>query len=207
MAESQKSKILKQIIEGANLYNKYLNNRKILIFYNKDTKVEDIEICFKPERFSHLTGVERSDRCKAKAFFGKCINSKLSLRDFELRSNGTTVQKAQVLLAATQMPFNAKMIGPFAKMGAVLKSGKLFGSTSYSMGAVYRNGEFVPNTLLKEDIRNAVNPWYKIVAIFSKDINDELYNEYTFCEDEITNYCKSHQLIDNDMNNWKRIKK
>lgn len=207
MNERQKQKIVKQIIEGANSYNKYLNNRKILILYEKNVGIEDIEICFKPEHFSHLTGVIRSQSCKAKAFFAKCISSKLSLKDFELRSDGTTVQKAEVLLAATQMPFNAKMIGPYARTGVSLYSEKLFGSTRYSIGAVLKNEEFVPNTLLNKDIRDIVTPWYKIVAIFAKDINDKLYNEYTFCssDDRIINYCKSHNLICNDSDSWKRI--
>lgn len=190
-----KNELLKIIIQAARSYDTYLNNKNILVFFSNKAHIEDIEITFKPEHFLHLTGVAAN--VKAKVFLKKCLESKLSPRDFELKTDGTTLQKAQVLLAAMQLPFTAKMLGTFANSGINLYSEKAIGNIRYTVGLIDRNG-YIPNTLLNADIRSSVKPSYKIQAIFIKNIGDTLYHQYSICQEvnSSRDYCSTHQLLD-----------
>ena len=77
--------------------------------------------------------------------------------------------------------YTARMIGNYAGPRMDLYTEKIAGTTSACLGMIKRKSDYVPNTVLSEDIRNIVpHPPGKIFAIFRKSIKDDLYRELTY---------------------------
>lgn len=76
-----------------------------------------------------------------------------------------------------KLPFTAKMFGDYNSFGNRLYTEKVSGTTTGCMGFVFDNDDkvLVANTILKEDIRNVTGDLNQIVAIYQKEIKDELY--------------------------------
>lgn len=79
------------------------------------------------------------------------------------------------------IPFSARMIGDFIGAHLNLYTEKVAGTTTACLGLALHGNEYIPNTILKEDIRNITpKPPGKIFAIFRKPIRQNIYSELTF---------------------------
>ncbi|MBQ4419864.1 MAG: hypothetical protein II870_09570 [Synergistaceae bacterium] len=72
------------------------------------------------------------------------------------------------------------MIGDYDNTKSFLYTEKLAGKIFACIGFIQENGYYIPNTALKEDIRNiTIHPQKSVLVIFRKDIKQKLYE--TIC--------------------------
>lgn len=137
----------------------------------------------------HLTGVKTKDHDKeadehisAINFYDKCLSHKLSPSDFEFSEDGTTHMKLDILPAILCKNLTAKMIGTYNSNKPYLYTEKIAGSTKACMGFVVDSIQdcYVPNTLLKDDIRHNVCGYVQVIAAFRKTTSEQTYNELTY---------------------------
>ena len=180
MQMRKKQEIVNDIVEAANRYEEYLNNCHFLIVYQKDEKHFVVEIGFRDLHFKHLTGV--ISNISAQRFYQKCLNHKLSLRDFEVSRDGKTEQKLSVLPYLHELLYHNCMIGDFIHSGIKIQADYFVGDTKAVLSVGFRKGLSVdfPVTLYKENIKKLGRPVYKVLAIFKKKYNQTEYSECTY---------------------------
>lgn len=115
-------------------------------------------------------------------FYEKCLDHKLSPDDFEFAEDGTTMLKLEILPSLITKNLSASMIGDYNSNKPKLYTEKLAGGVKACMGFVSdtASGFYVPNTVLKEDIRDNVSNWLRIIAIFRKPVAYKKYTEITY---------------------------
>ena len=104
---NKKETILKTILRAAKLYKEHLLNTNIMFVYRTKDKIWCLETTYLSYNFKHLTGVKSS--IPANKFFSMCVNNKLTVNDFELAENGTSVLKADVICDLMNITSCAKM--------------------------------------------------------------------------------------------------
>lgn len=167
------------------MYKENLQNTNLLIIYNKNNKIEYIEILFLARNFMHLTGVRRLESSgkynKANQFYNACLNNKLSYKDIVIKEDGTTKLKLDIISNLVNVDKKCKMIGMYNNSKKELITDILIGSVHMCVGLI-RNSKtyYIPNTLLKEDIRKLTIEQYPIIAILKKKINEEEYKTLTY---------------------------
>ena len=144
------------------------------------SKMNAYEVAFHRYNFLHLTGVriKNSKIASAIHFYEKCLGNRLMESDFSFTSDGSSVQKLDVLEDMMNLKKTITMIGDFTDRGPKLYSEKIAGNICGCIGFVKdkNTGLNVPNTLLKKDIRDVTAiPTQKVYGIFSKGYNDEVY--------------------------------
>ena len=176
------------IVQCAEAYCENLNNTNLLMVYrNKSSnEFEWIETVFLPRNFMHLTGVRQNGNNPITSvnFYNKCIDRRLYEDDFVFSNDGTISLKLSVLPNLMKKNLSAKMIGDYKEYSLVLHTEKIAGSTTACIGFVFdeESGLYVPNTVLKRDIREATkNNYARILAIYQKAIHDKLYNTCVYC--------------------------
>lgn len=189
----QKQIIINKIIQCAKLYKENLANRNIMFIYRENELIKNIETKFLKANFMHLTGVIAKNE-NANSFYYKCINKRLKYNDIEIRKDGNTIKKIQVLERNVLINKNARIIGEFNKSNMYLYSEKIIGSTYSCLGFIKNQNYFVPNTSLKGDIREITQKNSKIICILSKEIQEKVYNKITYLnknyKTEIESYIK-----------------
>lgn len=109
------------------------------------------------------------------------MDQRLREADLVFKDPYTTELKLKVLPHIMKIAYTARMIGNYAGPRMDLYTEKVAGTTSACLGMIKRESDYVPNTVLSEDIRNIVpHPPGKIFAIFRKSIKDDLYRELTY---------------------------
>jgi hypothetical protein len=174
----KKTEAIKIITDCAREYQHGLANRNILFLFGDLSAVECFETTFLPRHFLHLTGVEPvPGRVRSSTdFYDRCRKSRLSPSDFEFAPNGTTDMKLTVLPQLMQIYHTANMIGDFDFTKSLLYTEKLAGNVSACMGFVRDGAFYIPNTTLREDIRDlTVRPQKRILATFQKTIREPEY--------------------------------
>ena len=198
----QKQTIINKIIECAKLYDENLANKNIMFIYKEDI-IRNIETRFLKSNFMHLTGTIAKKE-NANSFYSKCINKRLKEQDIEIRKDGNTINKIQVLERNVLINKNARIIGDFSKDNIYLYSEKLIGDTYSSLGFIKSQNYFIPNTSLKIDIRKISQKTSKIICILSKEIQEKKYNKITYLnknyETEIEKYVKT-EICRYELNN------
>lgn len=171
------------IKQAAISYKRNLLNKNIIFVYIKDNKIEFYEVTFLKEHFKHFTGTK--SRLNAYEFFYRATNNRLRMDDFEYKDN-TTALKIDNLIKATTLNQYCKMIGEYKKNKYYLSIEKISGNNNLMIG--FDKGENInfPKTLLKGDIRDYTCKTYRIVAIISKNIKEELYNNINYIAKNIT---------------------
>lgn len=170
--------IVNTLISCSKLYKENLLNKNLLfIVSDKHSRVGEFEVSFFDRNFLHLTGVRYKG--SASRFFYSCLERKLSERDLIIPDNGTTKLKLEVLPSLLNKNLSANMTGAFNGNRVNLYTEKLVGGTKACVGFLIdeESGVYVPNTILKEDIRKNVSPCQQILATFRKNFNDEIYEE------------------------------
>lgn len=70
------------------------------------------------------------------------------------------------------------------------------------MGFIKNTKYYIPNTILKEDIRRLISKSNKIVMILKKSIEEEKYSDITCLNsvcDELVKMIKTEEIIDNQI--------
>ena len=190
-----KRRAIQIVTRAAELYRDNLEDQKVLFLYGIPSEVKQqlqakekiissikgYEVAFHRYNFLHLTGVRLSKDGAASAihFYQKCLDKRLTEKDFEFTKDGSTSQKLDILENMMLIKKNATMIGEFTDKGPKLYAEKVAGNVCGCIGFVKdRNTKLnVPNTLLKKDIRDVTGkPTYKIFAVMSKHYTEEKYS-------------------------------
>lgn len=181
-----KIEVLKTVLSSAKSYSENLENKNILFLFNDDIKqAHCFEIVFEPRHFHHLTGTKivNSNIKSSVEFYNMCLKNNLSEHDFDLAEDGTTLLKMAVLPSLMEVHKMAKMIGDYNDCKPRLYTDKLAGSQVGCMGFVKEKEEdkyYIPNTVLKEDIRNVTKKANRLIAIYSKEIREVQYNHLCY---------------------------
>ena len=190
-----KRRAIQILTKAADLYRQNLEDQKILFLYgtssevqkqlqepdNKYLSISDYEVAFHRYNFLHLTGVKvnNSQIASATHFYEKCLDKRLTEKDFSFAKDGSTVQKLDILESMMQIKRSVMMIGDFTDRGPKLFSEKVARNVCSCIEFVKdRNTKLnVPNTLLKKDIRDVTaSPVQKVFAVFSKGYTEEKYS-------------------------------
>lgn len=187
MNEKETLKILK---ESAIKYKENLKDKNLLIIYKEKTEIKYIEILFLARNFMHLTGVKCNDKngkyMPANQFYQACLNNKLSYKDITAKPNGTTKLKLDILSQLININKNFKMIGVYNNYKNELITEILLGNINMCLGLTKNiSSYYIPNTLLKEDIRKIVIKPYRIIAVLKKDMKDEKYKNIIYLNKKI----------------------
>ena len=181
----EKKEILKIIEECAIKYKNNLVNQNLLFVYYNKNKIEYIETKFLASNFLHLTGLTytRSKNNNAIKFFQDILDKKVSLKNIKIKNEAIVKLKLNILKIILDISYSAKMIGTFDAMSKnLLITDKIVGTNQYSMGFIKIGNYYIPNTVLKEDIRNITEKTNRIIAILNKTIKEKQYTNITFLE-------------------------
>ena len=172
-----KAEALSTILKCSLEYDYNLKNYNVLFIFSRDDRLSFIETRFRDSNFLHLTGV--STKMNSFDFYKACIDNKLSERDFTFSKGSTSELKLEVLHQAMLIDKTAKMIGDYLNIGVNLYTQKMTGNIHVCMGFVKDNesGFYVPNTVLKEDIRKATDPTLKLLCVLKKSVGDREYGQ------------------------------
>lgn len=197
MAKYTKEQAIQIITDCAKKYKDELLDKTLLfICIDKHKNIFCYEFSFYIWNFMHLTGVktklynsdirehtnEKTQTISAVEFYNKCLSHKLSPSDFEFSDDGTTHMKLDVLPSVLCKNLAANMVGAYNSSKPKLYTEKIAGGIKACMGFVIDNiqGKYVPNTILKEDIRKNVFDYLRVLAVCRKNINDQTYEEVTY---------------------------
>ncbi len=189
MGNLTKKEAISIVVDCAHKYETELNGKKLLFLCtDKHKKVFAFEFSFHAHNFMHLTGLKANTaddpnaKLFANDFYQKCLNHKLSEADFMFAEDGTTQLKLLILPNIICKNLQAKMIGDHNSLKPKLTTDKLAGNIKMCMGFQYNedDSEYVPNTILREDMRNIISNQLQIIATYRKNIRDEKYQELTY---------------------------
>lgn len=210
VTKMNKTEAIRKLSQAAKTYDKLLCGKNLLIIFNNPSKPLLVETKAIPANFLHLTGmeadkdnilkdVEDQNSNYKEIFYQKCLNNKLRFNDFEFKRDGTTEQKLDCLDAALNIQKNSRMIGDYNNNRIYLKTTKFVGGVNCCLGLYAQNGYFVPNTVINGDIKNEVYQYSQVLAILSKKIEDEIYNELKFVNRKKVDINKLLQTIKKDV--------
>lgn len=170
------------ITESAHQYHTHLENKNILFINQNKSNYDYIETCFLPRNFMHLTGViVDKSKISSNYFYKKCLSNALSPKDFDIAQNGTTEMKLTILPQLMKIKINAKMLADYDNTKSVLITQKMIGTVTACMGFVLDKDYYIPNTALKEDIRDiTIKPQKRIVLIMEKHILENQYSTVSY---------------------------
>ena len=175
-----KKSVLKIITTAAQQYDKFLKDKHFLIIYQQGKLKKSVIIGFRDMNFLHLTGIHT--KLTAKRFYDACLSGKLAEKDIELDDKGTTRQKLEVLPYLHQILYHNCMIGHFINSGVCIRADYFVGDTKAVLSLGVRNGKTVdiPVSLYKENVKKLVSPTCKVLAIFSKQYNEQKFLNCTY---------------------------
>ena len=185
-----KKEIVKTLKESVIQYKENLKDKNFIIVYMDKNKIKFIEILFLARNFMHLTGVKCNDKngkcMKANQFYQVCLNNKLSYKDIIIKQDGTIELKLAILSQLINVSRNFKMIGKYNNYKNKLVTEILLGNVNMCLGLTKNTSlYYVPNTLLKEDIRKIVIKPYPIVAVLKKNLEDKKYKRIIYMNKKI----------------------
>jgi hypothetical protein len=175
-----KEKAITIIHKSAVAYHNNLLGNNVLFLTLCDNKSDYLEAAFYPRNFKHLTGVQT--KLSSVQFFNDSLDNKLSYNSISLLSDGTVELKLNVLFNLMSIHLNARMVGSYDQSGIKLFSDKFAGTVASVMGFIEEeSGYFIPNTVLKEDLRKVtLKPPQRIIATFIKPQKDKMYTELSY---------------------------
>lgn len=181
----KKNDMIKTIVESAKSYNDNLANRNLLFIFGSEFSIEWFEVVCLPENFMHLTGILPTDKSLSRVYFyNMSLNGRLAPEIIQANRDGTTQMKLSVINHALNIHINARMVGDYRGNKIRLNTEKIAGNVHACVGFVKAKeypGLYVPNTVLREDIRDVVDkPTKKVIAIFRKFVRDAKYGECTY---------------------------
>ncbi len=179
----QKEQAIKIITDCAKDYRQNLANKNLAFIFGSAQNTDYFETLFLPRHFLHLTGVHLTNPNSSGSvdFYNKCLQGKLRPDDFSLTPNGTAELKLSVLPRLVKIHRFANMVGNYNNTKSLLYTEKLAGNVYACLGFVLDGKYYIPNTALKEDIRNVtIQPHMRILAILRKSTKAPKYNELCY---------------------------
>ncbi len=193
------------VVSCAENYKKELENRNLLfVCMDKHKHVSSIEFSFWDYNYLHLTGLKTTkhlmgdskeqteittvaDKIPAVRFYEKCLDHRLMTSDFEFSDSGTTPMKLDVLPLVICKNLSANMIGNFNSPHPKLYTEKVAGGAKAYMGFIKDavSHMYVPNTVVKEDLRKNVSDYVRIIATYRKGIGEQEYSEIVYAAKKI----------------------
>lgn len=172
----------KVVIDVFNNFKNNLVDKSLLIIYEnrQNKKIEYIIVSIRGYNFYHLTGlIYKEDSGNSKdehfgsRFYGDLCDKRLSVEQLKIKDNNTNL-KIKALPSIAQHCKYIKMIGDFNNNGIKLKLDKVAGNNNVCLG-LKRIGykEYAPASCLYNDVREYINTSNKVVAIFSKNTDNE----------------------------------
>jgi len=175
------------VMRCAKQYDSNLLNKMFLIIYRdkKDNYIKSIEIHFGKENYQHLTGVELIDKQGnvrkhvSELFYEKCLNNKLRKDEIKLKTDGTTNLKLAALPIMMDIQKVTKIEGDYNNQRPCLFADKLIGNVNFCLGLLLDEEAkyYVPASTLLEDIKKLTNTPSQVLAVFSKEKADVIYNK------------------------------
>ena len=179
----KKDAAIKIITDCAKQYHANLEGRNLLFVFGSSQKPSTLETVFLPRNFLHLTGVEVDENSftGSSDFYEKCLKGQLSPSDFSLANNGTTEMKLSILPQLMNIHRFAKMVGDYSFTKSMLYTEKLAGNITACLGFVRDDTYYIPNTAIKEDIREVTRrPQQRVLLIYKKLIHEAQYSELCY---------------------------
>ena len=181
----KKEEVLKKLFDCASSYRDNLvNNNLLFICTNSALKVSLLQTVFSPGNYLHMTGIKfiKTKKISPNEFYDKCINKRLSPKEFDLSDDGTTELKLEILPYLVAPGLSAKMAGDFSGVRPFLYTEKLVGGVRGGIGLIFddKRGYYVPNTVINDDIRILTNEKLRIIATFKKGIHETDYKECVY---------------------------
>lgn len=207
-----KRETLKILHNCVMLYDTNLKNNNIMfVIENKKSptikeSISFIETIYYPHNFLHLTGLKYQPQDKnivskyqiATDFYKKLIQQKLPLSSIEYINPFTTELKLGILHHLGNIDKSAKFLGNYNNnIKDKLYTEKVVGNVSYCFGFVKDSASnyfYVPNSTIKENIKNITDDTCNIIAILKKEKSKEFYSSITYLKNNIDLNC----LLRND---------
>lgn len=176
-----KKEAIRIIVDCAKIYDAELCNQNVLFLFGTENKPMCAEAKFDRQHFLHLTGVRKSRDITAQQFYERALNGRLGEKMFSIPGDGTVELKLSVLAGLCRIHKNARMIGDYNNSKSLLVTEKLVGGANSCLGFVREDAYYIPNTALKEDIRDITyTPWHRIIATFRKPKKAAQYTELCY---------------------------
>lgn len=205
-----KKQALSVIYDCAKKYDKNLKNDNIMfIIENKKgkKKLSFIQTIYYAYNFLHLTGINYDSNKNlktAKNFYSNLLKGKISYKKISFKNPITTELKLEILHNLCSIDKTAKFIGNYSdSIKDNLYTEKVIGNISYCFGLIKdKNTEYyLPNSAIKDNIRNITNDFSNIVAILKKEKNKKQYSNITYIKNNfdlnnLTNNTELRKLID-----------
>lgn len=202
-----KEEALQTMIKAAKLFQENLCGKKILVVFGDENRPDFVEIKANGENFVHLTGVATS--VSAGDFYERLLGRRLSENDFNFKQDGTSQLKLSVIESLLSIKYSAQIFGDYNYGRPRLYTKKLMGNIAASIGFVPAGKKyFVPNTILKGDIRDDITRGkHKVLAILSKPSNAKEYEQIVkvgkkvSVDDVLHKISSKVQIADSTLNN------
>ena len=179
-----KKEALAIVFAAADQYQENLIDHSLLFLcMDKHKRTYCVEVTFDRSNFQHLTGLDTDPAIISPAhFFRLCLDRRLREADFEFADNGTTDWKLDVLPRMMKQNLSANMIGMYNHSQPLLSTERVAGSVAACMGFVRNDGvgRYIPNTVLKGDIRSLVHVPDRIIVTYRKSSTDTKYSEIVY---------------------------
>lgn len=195
----RKEEAISILYNSAKVYKEYYVGYNYIVFYRlTDKNTLALQATYTSSNFRHLTGVTFASNkdIRANSFFDMCVKQRLSKDVFEFDRQGTTELKLRCIQSIFSDQPRLSMIGDYNNCRPKLRTDKLIGGTIACIGFVFNGdvGFYIPNTLLKEDIRKVTNNTKRVLAIFRKKIQSPIYDECVYCSKDLSS---ATELLEN----------
>lgn len=177
-----KREAMQILFRCAEIYDKTLLKKNLLIVMRAKNNINAIEVRFPPDAYEHLTGVDVANGISANHFYSLCVDKRLSPKHFEFKADGTTRLKLDVLEPLLKLTSSVKMVTDYNNRRPKLQADKLAGGVNACLGLMLEdNGRFYkPRTVLKADIRDEGDLIEQVLFIIEKNKDEEFYNNITY---------------------------
>ena len=176
-----KKQAIRVITDCAKIYDEELCGQNVLFLFGSASAPVCAEAKFNRQHFLHLTGVIKTQRITAQQFYNRALTGHLGENVFSIPSDGTVELKLSVLPGLCRIHKTARMIGDYNNSKSLLVTEKLVGGTNACVGFIREDAFYIPNTALREDIRDiTISPWQRIIATFRKPQKALQYTELCY---------------------------
>ena len=176
-----KKEALAIVFRCAQTYKSELMNHSLLfVCMDKHNRTYAVKVTFDASNFQHLTGLQTHKQgIRPGDFFRRCLDHRLSEKDFDFATDGTTPLKLEVLPMLVSKDLSANRIGDYNGQQPKLFTNKLAGNVRGCMGFKRDEhaGRYVPNTVLKGRTEDFTGKTDRIIVTYRKQASEKCYSE------------------------------
>jgi hypothetical protein len=170
-----KAEAIKRIHSCAKSYKQNLLGKNLLFITEHGGKAAYFEVSFLKRNFKHFTGVNTgTSGVSANSFFDAALENRLHPNSFEIPKDGTVEMKLSILPSLMSIHKTARMLGDYNNSKSLLITDKIAGTITAVMGFIKEDKYYVPNTVLREDLRDiTLKPRQAVLMMFIKNQKDK----------------------------------